>query len=203
MLWAEERTWKSIRQTYGLMKSMKAGFRTQFVQAAYAECFVASRLKNAGYDVRFHEDNCDVSVVHPDSNGNLQKTRFEVKHSEDNKQPDNKGHGFASWLISQSQVDKEKFDLCVLVRDSLKWDEPDAVYVFKRQEIARTKPIEVNPPKKDYYIWYSEYFEDLMKDNPWFCMATNSLVKSLHRTPVPFQKRWNVILKGELRARGS
>jgi hypothetical protein len=182
------------------MKGMKAGFRTQFVQAAYAECWVASKLVGAGYNVRFHEDACDVSVIIADSMKALKKIRFEVKHSEDNKQPDKKGHGFASWLISRSQVEKEKFDLCILVRDSLKLDEPDATYVLERREIAQMKPVEVNPPKLDYYIWDSEYFEDLIKDDDWMREATNPLVESLHRNPATYQKRWNTILCGKLQS---
>jgi len=180
------------------MKGMKAGFRTQFVQAAFAECWVACKLRNAGYDVRFHESGCDVSVVLSDCDSNVQKVRFEVKHSEDNKQPDKRGHGFASWLISRTQIEKEKFDLCVLVRDSLKGEEPDAAYVFKRLEIAQTEPVEVNAPKLDYYVWDSEYFEDIINDNEWMRMAVSPLVKSLHQNPTRFQKRWSKILEGDL-----
>lgn len=179
MLWAEEETWKSLRKAYRLMKSMKTGFRTQFVQAAYAECWVAYKLVEAGYDVRFHEKGCDVSVALSGANSTVRNVRFEVKHSEDNKQPDKHGHGFASWVISIPQVEDKKFDLCVLVRDSLRREEPDVVYVFKCQEIAKTKPVEVNAPKRDYYLWDSEYFGEIIKDDEWMRMAVNPLVESL------------------------
>jgi hypothetical protein len=200
MLWAEEETWKSLGKAYRLMKSMKAGFRTQFVQAAYAECWVARKLVEAGYDVRFHEKGCDLSVVLSGANSALQKVKFEVKHSEDNKEPDKYGHGFASWVISRPQVEDEKFDLCVLVRDSLRREEPDAAYVFRRQEIAKTKPVEVNAPKLDYYLWDSEYFEDIIKEDEWMRLAVSPLVGSLHRNPALFQNRWIKILSGGLQS---
>ena len=191
MSWAEEKTWRSLRKAYALMKSLKAGFRTQFVQAAFAECWVACKLGNAGYNVRFHENGCDVSVVLSDSKDNGRRVKFEVKHSEDNKQPDKHGYGFSSWLISRAQIEKKKFDLCLLIRDSLREEEPDAVYVFRRQEIAETEPVEVNAPKLDYYLWDSEYFEDIIKDDEWMRMAVSPLVKSLHQNPTRFQERWS------------
>jgi len=198
LLWKREKTWRTIRKAYDLMRQMRAGFRTQFVQAAYSECWVAWKLAKTGYNVRFHEKGCDASVIFSDSESEMQKVRFEVKHSEDNKEADKDGHGYASWVISKPQVDNEKFDLCVLVRDSLRMDEPDAAYVFKREEIASTRPVDVNPPKRDYYLWYSKYFEAIKDKYEWMRMAANPLVETLNRNPEEFKERWNKILRGEL-----
>jgi len=198
MLWEKEETWRTIRKAYDLMKKMRAGFRTQFVQAAYAECWVACKLAKAGYNVRFHEGGCDVSAMFSNSKNGTKKVRFEVKHSEDNKDPDQDGHGYASWVISKPQVDNKKFDLCILVRDSLRNIEPNAAYVFKREEIAETTPVDVNPPRKDYYLWYSEYFEDIKNKYPWMRMAANKLVETLNRNPKEFEERWHQILLGKL-----
>jgi len=163
MLWRKESTWKTLRESYGLMKKLGAGYRTQYIQAAYSECYAAHRLLEAGYDVEFHTiPGCDLSLR---LNETLDKTRtikIEVKHSEDNKEKDRDGHGFSSWVMSKPQVEKEKFDLCILLRDSLKYDKPDAVYVFTREEIANTRTVIVNGYQK-YYLWYSEFFEEISK----------------------------------------
>ena len=200
MLWKKEETWRSIRRAYDLMKKLRAGFKTQFVQAAYSECWVSWKLAKAGYDVRFHDGGCDVSVVLNDSKSTRQIVRFEVNHSEDNKDQDKDGHGYASWVINKPQVEKEKFDHCILIRESLKKDEPDAAYVFKREEIAGTKPVDVRSDRLDYYLWYSEYFGDIFKKYEWMRMAANPLVKSLNKNPKEFEKRWNEILRGELQS---
>lgn len=197
-LWREEETWKTIRKAYGMMKGMKPRFKTPFVQAAYAECWVAYKLANAGYDVKFHEGKCDLSIDLHDSNEPL-IIELEIKHSEDNKDPDKKGHGYSSWVISSAQVEEAKFHLCVLVRDSLARNEPDAAYVFTLKEIAKTKPVYVNPPRLDYYLWYSEYFTDICNDHEWMRSTANSLVESLNRNPSKFVERWNKILNGDLR----
>jgi len=202
MLWKEKETWRTFRTAYDLIKRIRAesrtGWRTQFIQAAYAECYVAWKLAEAGYDVRFHETGCDVSVILCNSEDKFKTIKFEVKHSEDNKDKDQEGHGYASWVISKAQVDQEKFDFCVLIRDSLRYEEPDAVYVFSREEIANTKPVDVNRPKMDYYLWFSNYFCDIALKNNWMCMATNPLVESLRDNPKKYEKRWNVILEGKL-----
>lgn len=104
-----------------------------------------------------------------------------------------------SWVISKAQVDRRKFDFCVLIRDSLRYEEPDAVYVFSREEIASTKPVVVNPPKRDYYLWFSDYFYDIiLTRNDWMRMATSPLVESLRDKPKKYEKRWNEILEGKL-----
>lgn len=203
MLWKEKETWESFRKAYDLIKRIRVksrtGWRTQFIQAAYAECWVAWKLAKAGYNVKFHEPGCDVSVILHNSEDKSKIVRFEVKHSEDNKDKDRDGHGYSSWVISKAQVDRRKFDFCVLIRDSLRYEEPDAVYVFSREEIASTKPVVVNPPKRDYYLWFSDYFYDIiLTRNDWMRMATSPLVESLRDKPKKYQKRWNEILEGKL-----
>ncbi len=201
MLWQKEETWKTIRKSYGLMKELGGGFRTAFVQAAYSECYVACELKKAGFSVKFHEQaGCDVSIVYPDGSNEDRLIKLEVKHSQDNKDQDDDGHGYSSWVISKPQIEKEKFDLCLLVRDSLKRDDPDSVYVFTRNEIAKTEPVDVNPPKEDYYLWYSEYFFDICIKYEWMTKAANSLVCNLNKNPFIFQNRWKKLLKKELPA---
>ncbi len=195
-LWKDEQTWRTIGKAYGLMKKMNAGFRTQFVQAAYAECWVAYKLTKAGYDVKFHEGKCDLSLSLHDSH-EPKNVRIEIKHSEDNKDKDKKGHGYSSWVISGPQVDDKKFDLCILVRGGLTKDDPDATYVFSLKEIANTKPVDVNPGRLDYYLWYSEYFGDICDE--WMRNAANPLVESLNKNPSEFEERWNKILNGDLR----
>ena len=155
-------------------------------------------MVEAGYDVRFHEPGCDVSVILYNSEGKPHTIKIEVKHSEDNKDKDRDGHGYSSWVISEAQVDRKKFDLCVLIRDSLRYEEPDAVYVFSQKEIASTKPVDVKPSKMDYYLWFSNYFYDIILKYDWMRMATSPLVESLRDNPKKYEKRWNEILEGKL-----
>ena len=196
-LWREDDAWKTIRKAYRIMRGMNAGFRTQFVQAAYAECWIAFKLAQAGYDVKFHEGKCDLSVELHDSKEH-HIVNFEIKHSMDKKDPDRQGHGYSSWVISKPQVEEKKFHLCVLVRDSLTNEEPDAAYVFSLKEIATTEPIDVNAPRKDYYLWYSTNFKEIKKDHKWMRGAANPLVESLNRNPFEFTERWENILSGNL-----
>ena len=196
MIWKKECTWENIRKTYGFMKQLK--FRTQFVQAAFAECYIASKLSNAGYDVRFHE-NSDSDLTINFSNLKVKNfINIEVKHSEDNKDQYPNGHGYSSWVISKPQVEQEKFDLAILVREGLKKDGPNAVYVFTRKEIAKTPIVDVNPPKMDYYMWYSDYYEEINERSNWMKSAANSLVESLNTKPDNFEKRWDRILSGNI-----
>ncbi len=84
------------------------------------------------------------------------------------------------------------------MRDSLKGDTPEAVYVFTRNEIAQTEPVDVNPPKDDYYLWYSEFFSDICKKYNWMRKAANPLVCDLNDNPFTYQNRWKKLLKKEL-----
>ncbi len=192
-LWKNEKTWKTIRESYRLMKMLKV--KTQFIQSAYSECWVAWKLNKAGYDVRFHPKDCDVSI---NAASPEQSVRFEIKHSEDNKGKYANGHGYSSWRISKPQVKEGKFDLCLLLRDSLRGDEPDVTYVFTREEIANTIPIFDEGEKVDYYLWYSEYFEEIRKKEQWMNKAANSLVESLNKNPYEFERRWQLIVDGKL-----
>jgi len=198
VIWEKEETWRSLRESYILMKNLH--FRTQFIQAAYSECWVASKLSKAGYNVKFHDGDCDVSVVSSNPEDKEKKIGFEIKHSEDNKDPDSDGHGYASWVISRPQVKEEKFHICILLRDSLKTNEPYPPFILKREEIAKTEPVDVNEGRLDYYLWYSDHFENIMKKSDWMRKAANPLVKSLNKDPTEFIKRWNEVLNGKVQS---
>lgn len=195
-LWEKEETWRTIKKSTDLMKQLGAGYKTQFTQAAYSECWVAWKLLNAGYKVKFHnkDDKCDLSIILDNST----KVKLEIKDSQDNKEQDAMGRGFSSWVFSRSQVEEEKFNFCILVRTSLKNDEPVAVYVFKREELGDTKPVSLSEnSEKVYYIWFSKYFDELIKNKEWE-KVTNKYSMRLNKNPKDFENRWNKILSGEV-----
>jgi hypothetical protein len=185
--WEKEETWKIIRESYRLMLDL--GLKTQFVQSAYSECYIAWALKQTGYEVQFHPSGCDMSFK--DKNG--KKINVEVKHSQVNKQPNNQGHGYESWKISEKQMIGKKFDYLILVKD--RFPELDDIYVFTRHEIEQTKEDEDG----GWYIWDAEYLDEIKDRSKNMRESITSVTESLHINPEKYKKRWiNILQKKEL-----
>lgn len=198
-IWRDEKTWRELRNSYSHM--LKLGLRTQFVQSAYSECYIAWALDRAGYEVKFHPEGHECDILF--RNNGVEK-KLEVKHSQVNKEPwthdenrqpypNGEKHGFESWVIPEKQVDNEKFDYLVLVKDTLATDEPSHLFVFKRCEIVDIKKVEVNG-RDCYYIWDSKYFQEYKERSSWMRGAANHLVEKLHSKPETYVKRWKNIL---------